>query len=94
MAKTITAHSILVTWQPLQRQYTNGVLKGYHVHYRKKTAVSSVIKNVVTVNASILNVTIKGLDPNTPYEVWMEAFTAKGGGPSSNKVTTTTLKIG
>ncbi|KAK3755298.1 hypothetical protein QZH41_014606, partial [Actinostola sp. cb2023] len=92
-AKALNAHALLVTWQPLSRQHTNGILKGYHVHYRKKTANASIIRNAVTVNASILDVTIKGLEPNTDYEIWIEAFTVKGTGPGSDIVTATTLKI-
>lgn len=84
----------MVTWQPLPKQHINGILKGYQVHFRSKTGNSSIVRNAVTVNASKVSLKIKGLEPNTEYEIWVEAFTAKGPGPQSTKVTATTKKLG
>jgi len=93
-AKALDPHSIMVSWQQLPRQYINGILKGYQVHFRAKTVNTSIVRNAVTVNASKVAVKIKGLEPNTEYEIWIEAFTAKGPGPESTKVSATTKKLG
>lgn len=90
------AHSILIEWSPVPEQYVHGVLRGYHVYYRAgrpmiKRSVSQMgVIKAVSVNKSIQSVEITSLEPFTPYDVWVSAYTAMGSGPPSRPVTVTT----
>lgn len=94
------AHSILIEWSPVPRQYVHGVLRGYHVYYRAgrpmiKRSVSQMgVIKAVSVNKSIQSVEITSLEPFTPYDVWVSAYTAVGSGPPSRPVTVTTDEDG
>ncbi|EDO35063.1 predicted protein, partial [Nematostella vectensis] len=90
--ESVTATTITVTWQPLSPLFTNGKLQGYHVIYKKKTADQGVIENMVSVNATILRMTLHGLEPLTTYKIWVAGFTSKGKGPGSKHTEATTLK--
>lgn len=60
-----------------------------------KRSVSQMgVTKAVSVNKSIQSVEITSLEPFTPYDVWVSAYTAAGSGPPSRPVTVTTDEDG
>lgn len=80
-----TSDSVFVKWEPIPRRHVKGILQGYHVNYSEEDTRFPVIKNVLTVNASVTHATLEKMKPQTRYHVWITGFTRKGAGPSSEK---------
>lgn len=80
-----TSDSVFIQWQTIPQRHVKGILQGYRVHYSEEDTSYPVIKNVITVNASVTRATLNRMKPLTRYRVWIAGFTAKGAGPSSEK---------
>ncbi|KAJ7358734.1 hypothetical protein OS493_021509 [Desmophyllum pertusum] len=80
-----TSDSVFVQWEPIPQHHVKGILQGYHVHYSQESTRYPVIKNVITVNASVTHATLDNMKPLTRYRVWITGFTVKGAGPNSEK---------
>jgi hypothetical protein len=80
---SFSSQSITVSWDNLQPENINGVLKGYRVHYRP-TNNKDVIKNEVT--ASQIKLTLFGLQKSTNYSIAVNAFTKIGDGAASDSI--------
>ena len=89
-----TSDTVYVRWEPIPQQHVKGILQGYHVHYSKEDTRYPVIKNIITVNASVTHATLDNMKPVTRYHVWIAGFTRKGPGPSSEKEFVTTPQAG
>ena len=78
-----TIGSVIVEWDPLSEEATNGVLQGYIVHYREENYYHYVHyyhyyeylgKNVNTTSAET-KVVLRNLDAGKTYEISVAAFT-------------------
>lgn len=85
-ASTITALTARVTWEP---PIDNGsTITGYRL-YRALTG--DTLELVATIGFAAAAYTFTGLDPDTTYDLAIEAVNAAGASPMSDPVTVTTL---
>ena len=85
--RVIDYSTIWIRWERLSPKYARGILRGYRIYYTLayKYYYDGSASNV-TVGPDILETTITGLQPNTEYIVWVNAFTSKGEGNDKNTV--------
>ena len=82
-------HKIFISWDPVPKQSTNGVILGYYITFnmtnrtenhsrrrRRSVEVGTTVKVPVTQG----NYTFKNLQPYTWYSVRIAAYTTKGTG--------------
>ena len=79
----VTAHntsstSILVQWKAVPEDHVNGILRGYHVFYKRADKVNTSV-NVVRVNVSTLSAELQGLKKYGEYVIRVAAFTVGDG---------------
>ena len=79
--------SILVQWNDVKQDDQNGNITGYKVMYK---ALPSGSDETETVNASVKQLNITGLNEFTDYSIRVLAFTVKGDGPLSSAITVRT----
>ena len=86
--EAVNSTSISVVWQPPLDRELNGVIRGYQIHYAKTNdedddsfgIVSSVRGIYDTMNGSVHEAIIVGLQPETEYRVHVTAYTRRGDG--------------
>nr|XP_027239266.1 Down syndrome cell adhesion molecule-like protein Dscam2 [Penaeus vannamei] len=78
----MTAHSVLVSWDPLAPALARGELLGYRVLYAPAERTSELSGE--TTNS--VSVALRGLRPHTNYSLQVVAFTRVGDGPASDPV--------
>ncbi len=86
---------LLVEWDPLSQNYTNGKLLGYTIYFKEYNYYWSPNKSVDTSAHYPTRFMLKGLKPAHKYFVAVAAFTSKGVGPLSDfeyNITGTLLK--
>uniref|UniRef100_A0A671X899 Receptor-type tyrosine-protein phosphatase F n=1 Tax=Sparus aurata TaxID=8175 RepID=A0A671X899_SPAAU len=82
----LTATSTRLAWDPPSLAERNGKIVKYVVMYRD---INSQHNN--TNSTTETQMTIKGLQPDTTYDIRVQAFTSKGGGPISPSVQSRTM---
>ena len=83
--------SLMVTWNPVPKGFTHGIVLGYLVLYKKeKDSHYSYANKTSLVNSAELT----NLDKFTMYVVKVLAFTIKGNGELSNKTLVRTHEDG
>ncbi|XP_029355876.1 protein tyrosine phosphatase receptor type Fa [Echeneis naucrates] len=82
----LTATSTQLTWDPPPLAERNGKIVKYMVVYRD---INSLHNN--TNSTTEAQVTIHGLQPDTTYDIRVQAHTSKGGGPLSPSIQSRTM---
>ena len=87
-AEVLNSTAVKVTWRPPSDRETNGVVRGYRVHYVPLGHLDEPLVNVPPTRLDIADgmrseVIIGGLQPDTVYQVEVEAYTRKGHGDRS-----------
>ena len=78
----INSTSVTVSWQVRPEIFSNGIIGGFKLFYRKNS--SAVLPTILTIkNGTIHRQDITGLDRYTKYEFQVLAFTSVGDGPKS-----------
>ncbi|XP_022783215.1 titin-like isoform X2 [Stylophora pistillata] len=78
----INSTSVTVSWQVRPEIFSNGIIGGFKLFYRKNS--SAVLPTILTIkNGTIHRQDITGLDRYTRYEFQVLAFTSVGDGPKS-----------
>ena len=81
--------SIMIIWEPLSREYQNGIIIGYTINLTK---VGS--EDISQHNSSRENITIGSLSPFTTYSFTVAAQTRVGTGPYTTTSTVMTSEDG
>ncbi|XP_067368620.1 protein tyrosine phosphatase receptor type Fa isoform X19 [Channa argus] len=82
----LTATSTKLAWEPPPLAERNGKIVKYMVVYRD---INSQHNN--TNSSTETQMTIQGLQPDTTYDIRVQAFTNKGGGPISPSIQSRTM---
>ena len=88
-----TSTIVTASWQLPPLDSRNGIIKGFKLFYKKKTASGSLAMLRID-NGAIHDKTVIGLGYNTEYEFQVLAFTSAGDGPKSSPVVVRTMKVG
>ncbi|XP_068712588.1 uncharacterized protein [Montipora foliosa] len=83
-------NEILVLWDAVKPQYTNGQIQGYTVHYRNYDYYyyyyyyyGDNAKNVTINDPNVFQMVLRGLNGGRKYQIAVSAFTSVGEGPRS-----------
>ncbi|KAG0411910.1 hypothetical protein HPB47_010960, partial [Ixodes persulcatus] len=99
------SRSLRVVWKPPAEEETHGTVHGYYVGYRVRESKESYAYKTLeastaaaghgstTSSSSLHECELTDLRKNTRYSVVVQAFNAKGAGPSSEEVLAQTLEI-
>ncbi|XP_039971428.1 contactin-2 [Xiphias gladius] len=90
-ATALTAFEIQVSWEPVQQQSTNGILRGYEIRYWRQHEREAAADRVRTAGLET-TARVSGLRPSTRYHVAVLAYNSAGTGPPSPRTTVTTRK--
>ena len=90
-AYNTSSTSLTVTWNPVPRGYTHGIVLGYLVFYKRQQDVDG---NFINASSLVLSADLEGLDKFTVYVVKVLAFTIKGNGVISNETSVRTHEDG
>ncbi|XP_042273046.1 protein tyrosine phosphatase receptor type Fa isoform X10 [Thunnus maccoyii] len=82
----LTATSTKLAWDPPPLPERNGKIVKYVVVYRDINSQHN-ITNITTET----QMTVQGLQPDTTYDIRVQAFTSKGGGPISPSIQSRTM---
>ncbi|XP_017266416.1 receptor-type tyrosine-protein phosphatase F isoform X7 [Kryptolebias marmoratus] len=82
----LTQSSTKLTWEPPLLAERNGKIVNYVVVYRD---INNQQDN--TSHTTDTHMTIEGLNPDTTYDIRVQAFTSKGGGPLSPSIQSRTM---
>uniref|UniRef100_A0A3B3V8S0 Receptor-type tyrosine-protein phosphatase F n=1 Tax=Poecilia latipinna TaxID=48699 RepID=A0A3B3V8S0_9TELE len=82
----LTQSSTQLTWEPPSLKERNGKIIYYKVVYKDINNQQDNISNTTKTN-----LTIEGLNPDTTYDIRVQAFTSKGGGPLSPSIQSRTM---
>lgn len=85
----LTQASTQLAWEPPLLVERNGKITSYVVVYRDIN-----IQQNNTNRTSDTQMTIQGLSPDTTYDIRVQAFTSKGGGPLSPSIQSRTMSNG
>ncbi|XP_034180769.1 tyrosine-protein phosphatase Lar isoform X4 [Osmia lignaria lignaria] len=83
-----TPDTVCVTWDKPLRQHRNGQIIGYDVQFNKKNDHSTTIDRNTTKTRAVFT----NLEENTEYVFHVRAYTSRGSGPYSEKITIITEK--
>lgn len=83
---SLTASSIQLAWDPPTLSERNGKILKYMLVYRD---INSLHNNTNTTTEP--QMTIRDLQPDTTYDIKVQAFTSKGGGPISPSIQSRTM---
>ena len=92
--EAINSTSVRVQWQPPLDRRRNGVIRGYQIHYAKTSedendgdvaygSLPSQSGIYDTINGSVTEALIVGLQAETEYRVHVTAYTRRGDGVPS-----------
>ncbi|KAJ8011476.1 hypothetical protein DPEC_G00058610 [Dallia pectoralis] len=84
----LTTSTTQLSWDPPVLSERNGKIQSYTVVYRDINS-----QNNSTNRTSDTRMTIHGLKPDTTYDIRVQAFTSKGGGPISPSIQSRTMSI-
>ncbi|XP_023191431.1 receptor-type tyrosine-protein phosphatase F isoform X13 [Xiphophorus maculatus] len=82
----LTQSSTQLTWEPPNLKERNGKITYYRVVYKD---INNHQDN--SSNTTETDLTIEGLNPDTTYDIRVQAFTSKGGGPLSPSIQSRTM---
>ncbi|KAM7410688.1 hypothetical protein PAMA_001904 [Pampus argenteus] len=82
----LTATSTKLAWDPPPLAERNGKIVKYVVVYRDINS-----QHNVTNSTTETQMTVQGLQPDTTYDIRVQAFTSKGGGPISPSIQSRTM---
>ncbi|XP_035861573.1 receptor-type tyrosine-protein phosphatase F isoform X23 [Sander lucioperca] len=82
----LTQSSTQLTWEPPLQAERNGKIVYYMVVYRDINSQQNS-----TNRTADTHMTIQGLNPDTTYDIRVQAFTSKGGGPLSPSIQSRTM---
>ncbi|XP_074492957.1 protein tyrosine phosphatase receptor type Fa isoform X16 [Sebastes fasciatus] len=82
----LTASSTKLAWEPPPLAERNGKMIKYVVVYRDINS-----QNNNTNSTTETQMTVQGLQPDTTYDIRVQAFTSKGGGPISPSIQSRTM---
>ncbi|XP_032388558.1 receptor-type tyrosine-protein phosphatase F isoform X25 [Etheostoma spectabile] len=82
----LTQSSTQLTWEPPLQAERNGKIAYYMVVYRDINSQQNS-----TNRTADTHMTIQGLNPDTTYDIRVQAFTSKGGGPLSPSIQSRTM---
>ncbi|XP_026230047.1 receptor-type tyrosine-protein phosphatase F isoform X3 [Anabas testudineus] len=85
----LTQSSTQLTWEPPLLAERNGKITYYTVVYRDINSQQNS-----TNRTTDTHMTIQGLNPDTTYDIRVQAFTSKGGGPLSPSIQSRTMSNG
>ncbi|XP_069548534.1 receptor-type tyrosine-protein phosphatase F isoform X12 [Brachyistius frenatus] len=85
----LTQSSTQLTWEPPLLAERNGKIVHYVVVYRDINSQQNT-----TNRTADTHMTIQGLNPDTTYDIRVQAFTSKGGGPLSPSIQSRTMSNG
>ncbi|KAM9720206.1 receptor-type tyrosine-protein phosphatase F isoform 11-T12 [Menidia menidia] len=85
----LTQSSTQLTWEPPLLPERNGKIVHYVVVYRDINSQQNT-----TNRTADTYMTIQGLNPDTTYDIRVQAFTSKGGGPLSPSIQSRTMSNG
>lgn len=85
----LTQSSTQLTWEPPLLAERNGKIVYYMVVYRDINSQQNS-----TNRTTEMHMTIQGLNPDTTYDIRVQAFTSKGGGPLSPSIQSRTMSNG
>ncbi|KAF3693822.1 Down syndrome cell adhesion molecule -like protein Precursor [Channa argus] len=90
--EALTPYSIKVTWKPPRADLRNGVLRSYSISYRENDPVGRVWQHQsISATRELESIVLTNLKPSTMYEVFIQAKTNAGIGPSSRASLCSTL---
>ncbi|XP_034093303.1 protein tyrosine phosphatase receptor type Fa isoform X5 [Gymnodraco acuticeps] len=84
----LTATSTKLSWEPPPLAERNGKIVRYVVVYRDIN-----ILNNNTNSTTATEMTVQGLQPDTTYDIRVQAFNSKGGGPISPSIQSRTMSL-
>ena len=82
-------NEILVLWDAVKPQYTNGKIQGHIVYYRDSKDYyyyyyyGDHAENVTITDPNVFQMVLRGLNGGSKYQVAVAAFTSVGEGPRS-----------
>lgn len=82
-ASILENDTLVVTWEPPQKQFRNGVLRGYHIYIQGN---ESKFDKIVDVNVSIETVHVRNLVKDMHYHLQMAAYNRMGEGVKSELI--------
>lgn len=85
----LTQSSTQLTWEPPNLKERNGKITYYRVVYKD---INNQQDN--NSNTTETHLTIEGLNPDTTYDIRVQAFTSKGAGPLSPSIQSRTMSNG
>ena len=81
-------NEILVLWNAVKPQYTNGLIQGYIVYYRDHKDYyydyEDHAGNVTITDPNVFQMVLRGLNGGSKYQIAVAAFTLAGEGPRSS----------
>ena len=80
-----------IQWRAPDTDKYTGKITYFEICYFKSKSISC---SFVSVESSLVETAINGLQPNMEYKIKIRAVVALGHGPYSNNVTATTLEAG
>ncbi|XP_010795637.1 receptor-type tyrosine-protein phosphatase F-like, partial [Notothenia coriiceps] len=84
----LTATSTKLSWEPPPLAERNGKIVRYVVVYRDINVL-----NNNTNSTTATEMTVQGLQPDTTYDIRVQAFNSKGGGPISPSIQSRTMSL-
>jgi len=90
--EVINSTAVNVRWQPPLDRELNGVIRGYQIHYARSNSDDHDEEDVVlgtsasqsgiydTMNGSVHDAVVVGLQPETEYRIHVTAYTRRGDG--------------
>ena len=80
-------NEILVLWNAVKPQYTNGLIQGYIVYYRDTKDYYYYYEdhagNVTITDPNVFQMVLRGLNTGSTYRIEVAGFTSVGEGPRS-----------
>ena len=82
-------NELLVLWDAVKAQYTNGQIRGYTVYYRDykdyyyNYYYGDKAENVTIEDPNVFQMVLRGLNGGSKYQIAVAAFTSVGEGPWS-----------
>ena len=87
---TFQPNEILVLWNAVKPQYTNGLIQGYIVYYRDTKDYyyyyGDHAENVTITDPNVFQMVLRGLNGGSKYQIAVAAFTSAGEGPRSPRL--------
>ncbi|XP_034003073.1 protein tyrosine phosphatase receptor type Fa isoform X4 [Trematomus bernacchii] len=84
----LTATSTKLSWEPPPLAERNGKIVRYVVVYRDINILNNNTNSTIETD-----MTVQGLQPDTTYDIRVQAFNSKGGGPISPSIQSRTMSL-